>query len=539
MSLKNVKIAKRLTIIASVSILALVAITSLSALKLSKIEKTIPILGKSVDFVDHARHAEGLFKELRISAIKYPMTVTPEERSGMRKAYVKNREIFNKTVEDIRASCGSDNACHDLVKSLYQNLDDYDLAKEKVYEFTDGGNPREGYLAVQKYLVPIGDKVDDRVARLIQLASATSDKYEADSMSSCSPLWLFIIGILAILLTGIAIYLIGKSITLPVTLLARDSRVVAQGDLTVRINETGTDEIGVLAASFGQMIATLREVLCHLQETSLSLLENSGALRDNSAVLAQNNSKITEEIAGVTSSSSEIAATANDIAQKCINASESSSAAQNLVNSDVETVEQVINQIREYSVATQESFSIIRSLGEQIQRISGIIETIEQIAEQTNLLALNAAIEAARAGEYGRGFAVVADEIRSLANRTSESTKEIGAMISAIQALEKKANTAMNENFAKMNVIVERTSEIEKSLNEIDRSVENMHQQISQIAVASEQQTATNIEISQRLKLVADITAHAKNDAVSYMNISDTVHQISLKMEEYIEKFKV
>ena len=82
---------------------------------------------------------------------------------------------------------------------------------------------------------------------------ATSDNYDADSMSSCSPLWLFIIGILAILLTGIAIYLIGKSITLPVTLLARDSRVVAQGDLTVRINETGTDEIGVLAASFGQI----------------------------------------------------------------------------------------------------------------------------------------------------------------------------------------------------------------------------------------------------------------------------------------------
>src|SRR5690606_21546247 len=108
-----------------------------------------------------------------------------------------------------------------------------------------------------------------------------------------------------------------------------------------------------------------------------------------------------------------------------------------------DAVAQAVGSMESIAQAVLRASSTVDQLGEYGQQIGDIVKAIDEIAAQTNLLALNAAIEAARAGEQGRGFAVVAENVRSLAERSSESTKEIAALIAKVQAGTQEAVEAM------------------------------------------------------------------------------------------------
>ena len=156
---------------------------------------------------------------------------------------------------------------------------------------------------------------------------------------------------------------------------------------------------------------------------------------------------------------------------------------------------------------------------------------------RTNLLALNAAIEAARAGEQGRGFAVVADEVRNLATRTTNATKEIGEMIKAIQTETKQAIVSMEEGVRGTEKGAAEAAQLETSLNDILEQITGVTMQVSQIATAAEEQTATTSEISNNILQMSEVVQQTARGAQDSSEAASSLAHLADDLKGIVGKF--
>lgn len=207
----------------------------------------------------------------------------------------------------------------------------------------------------------------------------------------------------------------------------------------------------------------------------------------------------------------------NAVAHSASDAAHASSDVRLKAKEGVEQVSQVTASMGELSAASAKISEDMQALGKHADGIGAILSVISDIADQTNLLALNAAIEAARAGEAGRGFAVVADEVRKLAEKTMTATHEVSQAISTIQASVRtniSSVTATGEMAQNVTDIVQRSGEV---LNEILHLAEVSADQVSAIAAASEEQSASGEHISKSVDTISEIA----NQTVDTMQEAD------------------
>jgi methyl-accepting chemotaxis protein len=312
------------------------------------------------------------------------------------------------------------------------------------------------------------------------------------------------LGGLALLVVGIGVLIISRSVARPLAVITATIKRVAEGAENVEVPHTDrADEIGALARAirvFQQAMdgnrnlnsqalldSRTREERAKHIETSVetfrgaigsvlrAVTDNASAMRDT----AQSITKVASDASG------RAVAASGATAQASSNVNAVASAAEELSAS----VEEIGRQVRQSSgmveqagLRTEKSITEIESLAAATQRIDGVLALIQTIAEQTNLLALNATIEAARAGEAGRGFAVVAHEVKALAEQTAKATSEIGQNVGMIQTSTRNAVDAVRE---------------------IGNAVRDINEVTSNIAGAVGQQDAATREISENAQLAA------------------------------------
>jgi len=242
------------------------------------------------------------------------------------------------------------------------------------------------------------------------------------------------------------------------------------------------------------------QIVGHMVGSFLEVASIIAELSDGAARSAGSMSEMDRSISAVTSRAADTA----QIARKAIE----------VANDGAASVRRTINGMDRIVGSTLTASEVIQGLGNRIEAIGSILGVIEDIADQTNLLALNAAIIAAQAGEHGRSFAVVADEIRSLAERTSTSTREIGQMIADIQDGSGQAIRAMREGMGIVNEGVSLAKQAGDSLNQILTSVQRATQNVEEIAQNTGSQAAASELVTREMAQVAEMAGRISQAAV-------------------------
>jgi methyl-accepting chemotaxis protein len=346
-------------------------------------------------------------------------------------------------------------------------------------------------------------------------------------------------GILAFLL-GLAgaIFLINNFITRLNRVSAAMDRV-ADGDLSTKIQVFAKDEIGDLGRAINRTLESMHDMVTSIKDTAAQVASAATQLYATSEQIATGAEEVAAQASTVATASEEMTSTSSEIAKNCLLAVESSKQAGDSAETGAAVVQETVAEMGRIAERVKESAQTVESLGARSDQIGEIVGTIEDIADQTNLLALNAAIEAARAGEQGRGFAVVADEVRALAERTTKATKEIGAMIKAIQVETKSAVASMEQGVSEVEKGTVDAAKSGEALREILEQANSVTMQINQIATAAEEQTATTNEITSNIQQITEVVHDTANGSQESATAANQLSRHAEELREMVNKFKL
>lgn len=348
-------------------------------------------------------------------------------------------------------------------------------------------------------------------------------------------------GLIAIFLVAIIGWLVFSGIRKDLDTITNKMNDIAHGDgdLTARLIHNKNDELKALSTAFNLFVDKLQVNITEtignvgqLNDISCTLVSASGT---TASLSTQQNLSVEE----VSSSLGQLSEAAKNIAENANDASMAARSASEQAQIGEQQVQSTIASIKELTLDVNTASDVVSQLDSSTQSAGSILDAINAIAEQTNLLALNAAIEAARAGEQGRGFAVVADEVRTLAARTQSSTQEIQAVLIELQDRAKEATQIISNGAIKAASCVEESLLAEQSLQRITTDVKEITERNEMIAVATEEQQQTSINIDENVSRINDMSEGTANSIEEVNRVAQNIDEVTGNLYQLTNQFKV
>lgn len=385
---------------------------------------------------------------------------------------------------------------------------------------------------------PITAKLNELVALQLRVAAEEYNKAENSYHAS---LWIngsLIAG--ALLLGTLIAYAIIRSLLAelgaePGAVKMAANRI-ASGDLSGRIDKKAGDEHSVIAAMYAMQLK-LHDVIHHIKHSADAVSDSANELASASQQVASGSEQSSSSASSMAAAIEQLTVSIGQLAHNSHGATQATSQAGVHANEGGEVIKRVAGEMGNIADAVDEASHVIKTLGQNSDRISAVAQVIKDVADQTNLLALNAAIEAARAGEHGRGFAVVADEVRKLAERTTQSTLEIGEMIGKLQDSSNAAVDSMHSISSRVRQGVELATSAGESITRIHHHTHTVIDAVNTMSAALEQQRVASGDIAASVEKVAQMSeethAAAQTTAQATGQLETLAHNLRLAAAQF------
>jgi methyl-accepting chemotaxis protein len=424
-----------------------------------------------------------------------------------------------------------DSNMKDILKQIHDERDD--VAREDLFD---------GYQFILRNWEKTQRDLEVRIDQLTTLALHEGDAARLSSGKASAQSSQFNAAIVLAAIVGLMIlaWFVVQSISRPLDAMRRAIVSVAENnDFRMRADVRSQDEAGQTARAFNRLVEQMQTSLREVLDNAERIAEASKHAAEASGHVSRASGSQNEAASAMAAAIEEMTVSINHITDNTRDAQHRAQDAGTAADSGAGIILQSNVEMDQIAHTVQTASTRIDELGQQSEKISIVVQVIQEVAEQTNLLALNAAIEAARAGEQGRGFAVVADEVRKLAERTTQSTSEIRSMVSNMQEATRNAITGMNSVVSHVSEGKRLSDQAAARMGQIQGSASQVNTAVNEISAALNEQSAVAQDIAGQVEKVARMSEDTNQAAHETLAIAEELTASASALRDTAQRFQV